>query len=449
MFGKNTTIKAGVKALDRRKSVMDITSGYTPVGSTVGTTFASDFGTGPLGSPGPIFQDGRYVFGYRHNTAAFLSWLDATLPEWPGSYIDHGNQYWVFQTAYALGNSLEDAYFLNEKISAAYLMATVDVNPKFTIFGGVRFEHTAESLSSNLFLSGAASGVEPINLKHSYNTMLPNLQFKYDLHDKTVLRGAVTYTIGRPDFLDMVPIAELNYVDADNNGLYEGSLEIGNPDLKPYESMNIDVYVTRYLPNDGAVSLGYFHKRIKNPIYDWFREEVDVEFAGRQFETLYRESRFNANPGRIDGIELTYQQNFRFLPAPFDGFGVVLNYAWIDSSVSTFDRPDEVTFFRQPDSIANAQLYFENKRFEARLAYHWQAENLEGIGDTPKQDSYGDKRGVLDFKGSVRLNNNWSIYAEARNLTNDTDRNFQGDRRYITLINQFGITYLAGIAWSY
>lgn len=449
MFGKNTTIKGGIKALDRRKSVQDITSGYVPIGPSAMPTFASDFGTGPLGAPAPTIQDGRYIFGYRHNTGAFLEWLDTTLPEWPGSYVDHGNENWTFLTAYALGNSLEDAYHLNEKISAAYLMATVEVNPSFTIFGGVRFERTDESLSSNLFLEGASNGVEDITLEHDYNTVLPNLQFRYDVNDKLVLRGAITYTIGRPDFLDMVPIAELFYQDIDNNGLYEGSLESGNPDLKPYESMNVDLFATYYLPNTGALSLGYFHKRIENPIYEWAREEIDVEFAGRSFETLLRQTKFNADPGKIDGLEISYQQNFTFLPAPFDGFGAVLNYAWIKSGVTTFDRPDEVTFFRQPDYVGNVQLYYQNKRFEARLAYHFQGENLEGLDDGPTEDSYGEKRETLDFKGGITLNDNWTIYAEVRNITNETDRNFLGDRRYVTLVNQFGITYLAGVTWSY
>jgi len=449
MFGKHTTIKAGVKALDRKKAVNDITSGYVPIGASAMPTFASDFGTGPLGSPGPILQDGRYIFGYRHNTGAFLAWLDTTLPDPPpaGQYVDHGNENWTFLTAYALGNSLEDHYTLNEKITAAYAMATVEVTPKLTIFGGVRVERTDESLSSNLFLDDGS--VEPITQEHDYDTVLPNLQFRYDVNEKLVLRGALTYTIGRPDFLDMVPIAELSYVDVDNNGLYEGVLESGNPDLKPYESMNIDLFATYYLPDAGALSLGYFHKRIDNPIYEYFREDVDVEYAGRDFETLLFISNFNSEPGKIDGVEISYQQNFRFLPAPFDGFGVVLNYAWIKSSVSTFDRDDSVTFFRQPDYVGNAQLFFQNKRFEARLAYHFQGENLEGVSDVPEEDSYGDKRDTLDFKGSVTLNDNWSIYAEVRNITNESDRNYLGDPRYYTLLNEFGVTYLAGVTWTY
>jgi TonB-dependent receptor len=447
--GKPTTIKGGLKALDRRKAVNDVARTYSPLGAAATATFASDFGTGgTLGTPGPIFQDGRYIFGTRHNTGAYLSWLNATLPTWPGQ-VDHENANWRYLTAASVGNSIEDAYSLTEKISAAYLMASVDVTSAFTVFGGVRVEHTDESLTSNLFVSGASEGVENIHMENDYNTVLPNLQFHYDINEKLVLRGAVTYTLGRPDFVDMAPISSLFYQDIDNNGRYEGSLEIGNPDLKPYESTNYDVYLTYYLPKDSAVSLGYFAKRISNPIYSWVKEETDVEFQGRQFETLVRESVFNAEPGDVQGIELSYQQNFTFLPAPFDGFGVVFNYAWIDSSVSTFDRADEVTFFRQPKYVGNAQLYYQNKRFEARLAYHWQGANLEGVGDTPKQDSYGDKRGTLDFKGSVRLDDHWSVYAEARNLTNDGDRNYLGDPRYQTLNNQFGITYLAGVSWNY
>lgn len=448
LFGKNATVKTGLKALDRRKAVNDIARTYSPIGPSATATFNSDFGTGRLGVPGPIFQDGRYIFGYRHNTDAYLGWLDSTLPEWPGQ-VDHENANWRYLTAASVGNSIEDAYTLNEKISAAYLMATVDVSNDLTIFGGLRLEHTKESLSSNLFVSGVSNGVEDIHLEHDYNTLLPNLQFRYGINEKMVLRGAVTYTIGRPDFVDMAPISELFYSDIDNNGQFEGSLSIGNPELKPYESTNIDLYLTYYLPADSAISLGYFGKRIKNPIYEWVREETDVVFQGRDFETLIRESVFNAEPGEVNGIELSYQQNFKFLPAPFDGLGVVANYAWIKSSVSTFDRPDEVTFFRQPKYIGNVQLYYQNKKWDARVAYHWQGANLEGVGDTAQEDSYGDKRAMLDFKGSVRINDNWSVYGEARNLTSDGDRNYLGDPRYRTLDNRFGVTYLAGVTWTY
>lgn len=53
----------------------------------------------------------------------------------------------------------------------------------------------------------------------------------------------------------------------------------------------------------------------------------------------------NANPGQILGYEFTYQQEFDFLPAPFDGLGIVANFTWIDSEVGVFQRTDDIPFF--------------------------------------------------------------------------------------------------------
>lgn len=459
LFGRNATVKGGIKFLDRRKSVRDTSPAYSPKGYAIDpsktVTFATDIpGYGPAGARSPDLIDGRYVFGLRANSRNVLDYFEATRPPFNGEYVDAENDDWTFLAAYSEGNSIEDRYDLHEKINAGYLMATVDVSPKLQIVGGVRAEHTKENLESllNAYISddsGIYQSVDPIILDHSYTNVLPNLQFKYNFTDRLLLRGAVTYTIGRPDFVDMAPISTIEAYDEDHNGLLEGYLEIGNPDLKPYESTNIDVYLSYYLPNAGVVSLGYFGKRIKNPIYDWSKLETDVTFQGEQYETLSKESVFNADDGKIDGLEFIYQQNFQFLPHPFDGLGLVANYCVITSSVKPFGRTDEVRFFNQPNHTLNLQLFYQTRRWDARLAYHWQGSSLDGVGDGAYEDDFNDERESLDFKGSVHLNDNLSVYGEVRNITSDTERSFIGDPRYISYINKWGVTYLTGLTWSY
>lgn len=449
LFGVNATLKSGVKYVDREKFVDDTSIRYLYVGPPV--TFASDEGTGPFGAPYDSFQDGRYTLGQDPDADAIFEWFNQTRPSNPTGdiFAPHENDLWQFLAADSAGNSVEDDYRLNEKIAAWYLMSTFRVNPKLTVIAGARVEHTDSEIAANLLLDGPESGIEPIQGQTDYTNVLPNAQFRYDISERLQLRGALTWTLSRPDYVDMAPISDLEYDDADGDGEFEGELSIGNPGLEPYEAFNIDVSLSYLFSDAGAVTAAFFRKDIDNPIYDFEEDLEDVEFQGRFFEDLERNTVLNADSGEINGLEIGYQQDFTFLPSPFDGLGIVGNYTWIDSTVRTFDRPDEVTFFNQPDRIANVQLYYQDSRLELRLGYRMQGESLDGIGGSPQDDGYDAEFEQVDVKGAFRFNDNWSVYAEVRNLTDEKEIAWVGDPSHRLFEGWFGTTYLAGVGWKY
>ena len=76
----------------------------------------------------------------------------------------------------------------------------------------------------------------------------------------------------------------------------------------------------------------------------------------------------NADGGHIAGVEFAYQNYFTFLPAPLDGLGVNLNYTATDSSVTLFERDDDLPFFKQSDHIGNVAALFEKFGIAAQVS---------------------------------------------------------------------------------
>src|SRR5690606_31187739 len=119
-----------------------------------------------------------------------------------------------------------------------------------------------------------------------------------------------------------------------------------------------------------------FYKRVDNAIYGIDNAYEDYEFEGVTYNHFYEESVANANAGYIQGIEFSVQKDFNLLPAPFDGFGIYANAAFIDSEVEidVGGLVRKVPFFNQADEIYNAQLYYEQGGLSARVAYSFQGD---------------------------------------------------------------------------
>ncbi|MDP3208357.1 MAG: TonB-dependent receptor, partial [Rhodoglobus sp.] len=134
----------------------------------------------------------------------------------------------------------------------------------------------------------------------------------YSLGPKTVVRAAWSNTFARPSFAENALRRSIN----DDTRLVTES----NPGLKPLTSMNWDASIEHYFASLGMVSAAVFHKDIKNFTYQ-------RTLPGADASTGYDLSTFaNGDRGQITGLELAYQQQFNFLPAPFDGLGVFSNY---------------------------------------------------------------------------------------------------------------------------
>jgi TonB-dependent receptor len=210
--------------------------------------------------------------------------------------------------------------------------------------------------------------------------------------------------------------------------------------------MGLDFSYEYYLEPSGIVSIGAFYKDIDNPIYT--RRTTDVTFRGYDLLSLSQPA--NAKSGSLLGLEVNWEQQFVNLPTPWDGLGAAVNLTYVDSEVDVFGREsDDLTFFRQPDTIANVALYYAIGRFEARVAATYRDAYLEGIGDDVTEDVYFGEHTQVDLKLTFDASDNLSIFGEMQNINDESRREYQGISSRLFADEIYSWTALVGATYAF
>jgi TonB-dependent receptor len=313
-------------------------------------------------------------------------------------------------TVQAADSALED-WESTEDILAGYVVGGWSRGPA-RLTGGVRWERTEFDTRGNQF---RAALITPTSASRSFDHVLPGAHLRYDFNKRLVGRLSYSQSLTRPAFAESAIFR--NVLDND----FE--VEAGNPALATLESSNLDASLEYYLPSLGVASVAVFNKEIKNFSYAVSLPNGDPAFPGYDLLTFR-----NGSDGQIRGVELAYQQQLRFLPAPFDGLAVMGNLTLADSEASYPTRPGEnLPFIGQSDLTGNLALTYEKHGLFLRLAVNWRDARLredEPIGANRDEDRWIDDYYQLDLSTSYRLNRQLEIFAEATNLTNQPFRVF-------------------------
>lgn len=328
--------------------------------------------------------------------------------------------------------SLIEDYAASEDIFAGYLMATADIG-RLRLIAGARVERTEFEATGNSVEIDADGNVVfgRTTAASSYTNVLPGLHARYDLGD-WVLRGAYTKTIGRPSFGDISPRTRINREDLE--------VELGNPQLDPYESDNIDLSVERYLGESGIVSLGAFHKSIDGYIAEtWSRNHPD--YPG--FDVAQP---VNGDEAKVFGVELNWQQHFA------SGLLIGASATWLDTEFSlpasstTEDRAGETfTLPQSSERLYSAHIGYERGALSTRVAAVYRSEYLEEIGDGPNFDIWVAANTQLDFSLDYKVDERWGFYLEASNLLDEPLELYQGSPANTLQNELYGRTYVAGV----
>jgi TonB-dependent receptor len=261
----------------------------------------------------------------------------------------------------------------------------------------------------------------------NYDKYFPNLQGVYHFTEQLQLRAAYTQTIGRPAYEDARPLAVFNYspIISPLNPQFAntGAVTVGNPKLKPYFSQSYDVSLEWYAKKSGSVfTAAAFRKEIADPIYTFAETQRNTVYSGVGLESLTFTGKLNGTSGRISGVELNLHQPFRFLPAPFDGFGIDGNITFISSQEVIPTRPGEdIPFFRQPSKIRNLTFFYEKAGLSARIAYSFSGEQINTLGGSLLNDRYNRNRKQYDGQVRYRFTKNYSATFSVRNITREPD----------------------------
>jgi TonB-dependent receptor len=258
-----------------------------------------------------------------------------------------------------------------------------------------------------------------ISDKGSYSNWLPSASFKLNLRDNLIFRLALSKTLTRPDLSSLADSVSYNFLPNSQE------INMGNPNLKPYTSKNVDAGLEWYFNDTSYVALDGFYKDVGNFITTITTGET---FLGFPFQVTRP---VNLNSAKVKGAEFTFNYQISdmngFLSA-FNGFGVATNYTYVTSSASI--SPAEIAsgaLFAIPGigNSANVSGYYDKGPIELRLAYNWRASYLETLADDEGNPLSVKAYGQLDFSSSYRINRHVSLFLDMTNLTNETINKYE------------------------
>jgi len=324
-----------------------------------------------------------------------------------------------------------------EKVSTAFVQSDF----KGEVFGkelrlnaGVRFSRT-ETLIDNYKQKGASLTYQPNQEKGKYTNVLPAFSSALDLTDDLVWRASWGKTLSR---------ASLSIIAAQTviPNPFDNTATTGNPNLLPQQSKNLDTSLEWYFQKGSMLSVALFRKELTNATVSSEKTVTfgslglpdtalgpifyDAPNSGHIDPNLQMKLRSFSNAGKqtLKGFELAWQQDFKFLPDPFKGFGALASYTHINpfnSQQWVTNAGNTIEVNSVPKYAYSATLYYENGPFAFRTSYNYKGRSLHG--DNPKNN--GDDlirwragRGYLDANVSYKINDSLEIRLDALNLSN-------------------------------
>jgi TonB-dependent receptor len=332
-----------------------------------------------------------------------------------------------------------------EDVYAAYGQYTATVG-KFGLLAGVRVEATDANYGNYVF-DGDGNLLGFQNNPERYTNVFPTVQLRYDFTPKLVLRATYSTGIGRPGFNQ---IAGAVTIDQSN-----GIISTGNPALKPTTGNSVDLSLEYYIPGGGIAQIGAFYKLFDNYVVTRTRYVASDPRIPDYGSPIQIDTYGNVSDAYARGIEASYHQQFKWLPAPFDGLGVEANATLVDSQILEYDGTTSGVgnqYGPLPGTskvTANLAGFYEAHGAEVRLSSQYVGPELFGLGGSKAQDTIEDARLTLDFASSYSFNKTWKVYFNAKNLTNAPLRFYMGNSSFPIQREFYDVTYEAGVKVSF
>lgn len=336
-------------------------------------------------------------------------------------------------------------YRIDERILAGYGMGTFTLG-QATVVAGARVEQTNVDLLGNLF-DEATLTATPREVSQDYTDVLPSVNFRYDFNDRVIGRAAYYAAVVRPAFGDMAPTALLND-DRDE-------IELGNPNLQPYDADNFDIGLEFYPTNLSVFSIGAFYKSIDNAIFpaefDIADLPTDIDLSFLPAATLAGitdvNTFINVGSSKIYGMEVNYIQNVGDLSDALDGFIFSTNLTLSDSEATLPDGRD-VPFLKQSNAVWNIALAYDKGPWDLRVSGNYRGDFLDELQEA-ELDRYTDDRFRVEASAKYRVSRQLQLYLEGRNLTDAPEYYYFGDESRLSQYDEFGRTVVFGARFTY
>ncbi|WP_286234327.1 TonB-dependent receptor [Thalassotalea sediminis] len=416
-------IKTGVKYRQREKSVdANIAIFDGDFDNLTGSNFQGQTPDWGLGQFGPAFNRKTLREYFDNNRSALtLAGLDSELESNGASYTSH------------------------EDIFAAYIMTRINID-KLRIVAGLRYESTdfeTQGMRVELIEDDVSDIEKVVNtdwqVEKDYSHVLPSINLRYEFSDKLIARAAYSETISRPKFEDAAAFQVIESKTEEDDGeiVTEREAEVGNPNLAPYESTNVDFTLEYYPGHIGIMSAGFFYKEIDNFVV--FADVADTP-TWQGFDEVVQP--INGESATLKGMELSWVKAFD------NGLLIAANGTFSDSEATTFLEGErfETSLPNQSDNIFNFTLGYETDLLNLRLTMSHKSENFEEIdGDMLRME---DDHQQIDFTSKYYVNEQITLYFNVVNLTDEPFYNYFDKRNKNAQYEEYGRTFELGFRWQ-
>jgi TonB-dependent receptor len=335
-------------------------------------------------------------------------------------------------------------YTINEDITSLYMDFTIGfdlADMPVTVNMGARYSETdievaaVQSFISDVIPTSDATLFQnvfgpatDIQEGTSYSNLLPSFNVKLELQDNMILRFAAYDSITRPTMSQLSPATTFNEPRRQNL-----TASGGNPALKPFQSENWDISYEWYYNDANLFSFAVFSKEVDDFIvtltgdetYDMTdrtgpdfacttcTDQTDAELNGSS--EVYTVSRpQNGESATVTGYKIGVTHMFE------NGFGFIANATVVDSDISVDGDTSQTFALEGLGDSQNLVLFYEQDNWPARVAFNNRESFLRLVdngfnGEPVNVETYGQ----WDISASYDINENFTIFAEGINITEE------------------------------
>lgn len=299
-----------------------------------------------------------------------------------------------------------------------------------------------------------------VDLSGKTTDILPRVLMNYRPSENLVFRGGYFLSVARPRIDDLAtdPSVRLDLQPrfGPSGNQPQLSVTLGNPNLKPAVTHNLDLSIEKYNGGGGLLKLGVFYKRINN----FIQSNSTQGFSVLDDVPLPDDPRFQNLPANIQvlgfrpvnsdeaaeiwGAEAGVEHQFNSLPSFWGGLGVFGNVVYSDSS-----RNIQKTWFTQPlfndagsfvgfapstDYILEGERFDQQPKYSGTMAVTYNKYNIDASLSYTIQDRrqelildhglglYNEGVDSLDFRFEYRFGQGekgaYRLWVEGSDLLN-------------------------------
>jgi iron complex outermembrane receptor protein len=303
----------------------------------------------------------------------------------------------------------ENTYAVYGKAKYGFDAGSVPVDGSF----GVRFVKTSSDLHGYSLTNDV---IVPVSSAPSSNDVLPNFTLRAKLTPELQARFNASKSIQRPAFDQFNPGVSYNVPSTTVMAVGNG----GNPDLKPIEGHNFDAALEWYFAPTGSLTATLYHHAFKDYIVVGSTKET---YNGIVYDVNRPR---NLSEGKLQGVELGYQQFYDKLPGVFGGLGLQANVTYMKGDLTETDGTLK-PFVGMSKLSYNITGLYERGPWSGRLAYSWRDKfvdtfNYRGLGF----DLIVDPIKTLDGSVSFKISDNMSATLDVENLLDRKYHDYHG-----------------------